>query len=342
MTAPNGAAAFAARERLLDAWVSRVLGAPHPRSFASDDASFRRYFRVTTSAKSFILMDAPPAQENSRPFVHLAAQLRALGLNTPAVFAIDLAAGFLLLEDFGTTTLFDALDSHAERVPVALDEAMDSLATMQRAGVPSSMHLPRYDETAVRRELSLFPEWFIGKHLGLAMATSNPAWVGACDFLVKRWLAMPAGVVHRDFHTRNLMFRPGKPLGIIDFQDACHGPVAYDVVSLVKDCYVVWDGAQSEVMLQGYYDKASLPRGYSLQAFREDVTLCGIQRHLKVAGIFSRLCHRDNKVRYLDDLPRVVAYLQDAIARFASLAPLAEWLPDESTLLEARRCAQLS
>lgn len=284
-------------------------------------------------------MDAPPAHEDSRPFVHLAGELRRLGLRTPTVFAIDLAHGFLLLEDFGSLTVFDALETHADSVPAALLDAIGALAALQRAGVPSSVRLPPYDSAAVHRELALFPEWFLDRHLGRSGAQKHAAWGVAGRFLIERWTAMPAGVVHRDFHTRNLMLRPAKSLGVIDFQDACYGPLAYDVVSLVKDCYVVWDSALVDSLLSAYCRAADLPAGYSADQFRDDVVLCGIQRHLKVAGIFARLYHRDGKIRYLDDLPRVVAYLRAALPMFAALAPLVDWLPDDATLHEARRCA---
>ncbi|MEO1036114.1 MAG: phosphotransferase [Pseudomonadota bacterium] len=343
MSLPSGADHFpnhgADRELIIEQWLDRVLpAAERQRSFASDDASFRRYFRVAFADRRVIVMDAPPMLEDSRPFVRLAAAFRQVGMRTPEIFAIDLSAGLLLLEDFGSMTLFDALDSTEFQVDERLDYAVDRLAELSRRSGKFSVCVPAYDEAAVRRELGLFPTWFVERHLG----TQLPAqvWTDACRFLVERWQRMPTAIVHRDYHSRNLMVLPGVALGVIDFQDACLGPAAYDLVSLLKDCYVRWSDETCERLLARYHAGAALPSDYDLTGLRRDVELCGIQRHLKVAGIFSRLYYRDGKERYLHDLPRVIDYLRRALPAFSELERLLDCLPDDATLSALSPCAR--
>ena len=329
------------RDPQIAEWLIRLLGdGPLQLSFASDDASFRRYLRVERDNLSYILMDAPPAREDSRPFVRLDVLLRTLGMRTPTILAIDLSAGLLLLEDFGTETLFDAIRADDARSTGWLDRAVDTLAAATRQAAVVSDRLRPYDEAQVRRELNLFPVWFSGRHLGGEDISDTPAWQLACDYLVAEWARMPASVVHLDYHCRNLMITPDGSLGVIDFQDAVRGPVAYDLVSLLKDCYVSWPAATRQRLLVRYHAQASLPASYTVEQLRTDTELCGIQRHLKVAGIFARLCHRDGKSRYLDDLPRVVNYLREALPAYPALAPLCDWLPSDAMLDEARQCAR--
>ena len=328
------------REQLLERWLDRAIGhAPRDVSFASDDASFRRYLRVESGGVSTIVMDAPPGLEDSRPFVRLAGELAALGMRTPAVRTIDLAAGLLELEDFGHETLFDRLQTGAA-VDGLLAAAVDTLAAATHRSDALAAALPAYDQAAVRRELDLFVTWFLGRHLGQPRADTDTVWLDACSYLEAAWMQMPWTVVHKDYHCRNLMVLADGGLGVIDFQDALAGPLAYDLVSLLKDCYVRWPAETVATLTARFHAAAKRPADYTLAALATDVELCGIQRHLKVAGIFARLCHRDGKHRYLADLPRVCAYLADVLDKHEPLRPLAAWLPDAAELEAAAQCVR--
>ena len=283
-------------------------------------------------------MDAPPSQEDSRPFVTLAAALRPLGWRTPYVHAIDLSAGLLLLEDMGRTTLFDAIAHSDPRVDRWLDIAVGALAEVTHQGKALAARLSPYDEVQVRRELGLFPTWFVRRHLDGPDIDDDARWRHACRYLVDCWRRMPHTVVHLDYHCRNLMVLENATLGVIDFQDAVRGPAAYDLASLLKDCYVTWPTATIERLLAHYRLAAALPCHYDQAQLYEDATICGIQRHLKVAGIFARLYYRDGKERYLSELPRVIGYLRAALPAFAALAPLADFLPSDQQLDAAYPC----
>ncbi len=293
---------------------------------ASADASFRRYFRITPAAPwrgyaTLIVMDAPPPMEDTRPFVHVAALFREAGLNAPDVLANEPEHGFLLLTDLGTRTYLEALD--AESAPALYRDATDALVRWQevtRAGM-----LPPYDEALLARELSLFPDWYVAKHLAtLLTQTQQDVLAGAFRLILDNNLAQPKVFVHRDFHSRNLMLGEPNP-GILDFQDAVEGPITYDLVSLLRDAYVEWDEERQIDWAIRYWQRArsaGLPVDSDFSAFWRDFEWMGMQRQLKVLGIFARLYHRDGKAAYLDDMPRVLRYLRRACERYDALSPL--------------------
>jgi aminoglycoside/choline kinase family phosphotransferase len=293
---------------------------------ASADASFRRYFRVTLGdARSWIAMDAPPEREDCRPFVRVAALLRAAGVNAPEVLAQDLGRGFLLLTDLGDTTYLDALNAdNADRLFGDAIEALIKWQSASREGV-----LPPYDEGLLRRESDLFADWYVGRHLALRLADAQrQALAEAITLVISRSLAQPAVYVHRDYMPRNLMVSDPNP-GVIDFQDAVFGPITYDLVSLTRDAFVSWEEERVIDWAARYWHKAKrqgLPVRADFSEFYRDFEWMGLQRHLKVIGIFARLHYRDGKSGYLKDVPRFVAYARAVAGRYGELAPLARLL----------------
>ena len=317
------------RFRALGAWLGGALaGAPFRLEPASADASFRRYFRVFCEARTLIAMDAPPQSEDCSAFVRVAGLLRAAGLNAPEVIATDLVQGFLLLTDLGTESYLAALRAGRE-VERLFDDATTALARWQQASRPGV--LPEYDEALLRRELELFPEWYVARHLGFELGAGRRAALeGVFRSILERNLAEQRVFVHRDYMPRNLMVCEANP-GILDFQDAVHGPVSYDVASLYRDAFISWE---EERVLDGtirYWEKARkarLPVPADFSEFWRDVEWMGLQRHLKVLGIFARLNYRDGKPGYLEDTPRFVAYVRHAASRYNDLAPLARLLDE--------------
>ncbi len=299
-----------------------------PGSFAlapaSADASFRRYFRVTfpgTSQAPVIAMDAPPEKEDSRPFVRVARLMAAAGLNVPAILAEDLEQGFLLLSDLGTTTYLAALDeANADGL---FRDALAGLVKWQLATVPGA--LPPYDAALLRRELDLFPEWYLGRHLGIVPSAADRDMLERTfALLIASATAQPQVFVHRDFMPRNLMVCDPNP-GVLDFQDAVVGPISYDVVSLFRDAFVSWPEERVLDWTIRYWElarRAGLPVAADFADFWRDFEWMGLQRHLKVLGIFARIRHRDGKPGYLEDTPRFVGYVRAVAARYAPLAPL--------------------
>jgi N-acetylmuramate 1-kinase len=327
-----------ARLDALRAWLDRVLPAPmESLAPASADASFRRYFRVTLQSESLlaggqrsrtlIAMDAPPPQEDCRPFVAVAALLTAAGVHAPAVFAHDLAQGFLLLSDLGTRTYLAELSDAS--APELYHDASAALVRWQLASTEGV--LPRYDEALLRRELDLFPDWYIAKHLGIALNDAQRATLtGAFKRILINNLAQPCVYVHRDFHSRNLMVCEANP-GVLDFQDAVFGPITYDLVSLLRDAYVAWAEEQQLDWAIRHWERsraAGLPVDRDFGAYWRDFEWMGVQRQLKVLGIFARLCHRDGKQAYLNDMPRVMGYLRSACTRYSELRPLSRLLDE--------------
>lgn len=321
------------RLRALDAWLrSALAGAPFRLERASADASFRRYFRVFLDARTLIAMDAPPEREDSSAFVRIAGLFRDAGLNAPQVVAHDLGQGFLLLTDLGTVSYLAAL--REGNVDALFADATTALVRWQasgRAGV-----LPEYDEALLARELALFPDWYVARHLGVTLtAAQQEALEKVFKAILARNLAEPRTFVHRDYMPRNLMVCDPNP-GILDFQDAVHGPISYDVASLYRDAFISWD---EELVLDGtirYWEKArraGLPVRADFAEFWRDVEWMGLQRHLKVLGIFARLSHRDGKQGYLEDTPRFIGYVRQAVGRYRELAPLGRLLDE----LEGRR-----
>lgn len=304
---------------------------------ASADASFRRYFRLDTQASgsgagaTVIAMDAPPPQEDTGPFLHMQALLAQAGLKAPAILASDPDAGFLLLEDFGDLTLLEAL--RADPTGIALQSryrgAITALVRLQAAPPTAlSQALPPYDRALLLRELALYPDWYIAQHKGVTLTTAETAQLHhGFEQLVNAALTQPQVTVHRDWHSRNLMvLAAGDEFGILDFQDAVQGPLTYDLVSLLRDAYIAWDDERVLDWAIRYWEQAraaGVPVQPDFGLFWRDFEWMGLQRHLKVLGIFARLHLRDGKDRYLADLPRVLHYVTQAVHRYDALAPLA-------------------
>src|SRR5271167_2676187 len=296
---------------------------------ASVDASFRRYFRVTRAADSYIAMDAPPDKEDLGPFVKVARLLGGLDLNVPLILARDLERGFLLLSDLGSRQYLDEL-----AVPGAADrlyaDALGSLLRMQTADAGLSRDLPRYDRRLLVKEMELMPEWFLGRHLGLTVERDERAMLDQLfESLVQSAAAQPAAFVHRDYHSRNLLLRAENNPGILDFQDAVWGPITYDLASLLKDCYIAWPAPRVRAWALNHREQL-LAAGIRLPAdageFMRWFDLMGLQRHIKVLGIFSRLYYRDGKAQYLKDLPRVLQYAKDTACAYEETAQFAAFI----------------
>ena len=315
------------RTLALQAWLSRLFPAEkwHLEP-ASADASFRRYFRISLAdrGESRVVMDAPPEQEDCRPFIQVADLLRQAGLNAPAVLAQDLEQGFLLLTDLGTTTYLAALQQDDARADALFRDATDALIAWQLASRPGV--LPLYDRALLRRELDLFPDWYLARHLGLVLAPEQRQVLERMFALILAGnLAQPAVYVHRDYMPRNLMLCEPNP-GILDFQDAVYGPISYDVASLLRDTFISWEEERALDWIVRYWDKArraGLPVGADFGDFYRNLEWMGLQRHLKVLGIFARINYRDGKSGYVEDAPRFVRYARAVAGRYNALAPLA-------------------
>lgn len=294
---------------------------PATLTAASSDASFRRYFRWEGAGRSFVVMDAPPPQENCKPFVDIAFLLAKSGINVPKIYAEDLEHGFLLLNDLGNKTYLDVIDG--ENADALFADAMKALLAFQQ--LPMVAPLPSYDVALLRRELELFPEWYVKRELGVEFnSTQQQQWQQISDLLIDSALAQPKVLVHRDYMPRNLMLSEPNP-GVLDFQDAVYGPVAYDVTCLFKDAFLSWPEERVRGWLENYWQQASalnIPVQPDFEDFLRASDLMGVQRHLKVIGIFARICHRDGKPRYLADVPRFFSYIDAVIARRPELAEL--------------------
>ncbi len=323
------------RYALLQTWLEkRFPGERYELTPASSDASFRRYFRVAHGEATQIVMDAPPDQEDCRAFIHVAGLMQAAGLNVPHILASDLDHGFLLLTDLGSVTYLAALQGGK---PDGLFlHATEALVTWQLA--TRTDELPPYDEALLRRELNLFPDWYVGEHLKQELsATQRERLEAVFSLLLKNNLAQPTVYVHRDYMPRNLMVTTPNP-GILDFQDAVLGPITYDVASLFRDAFISWE---EEQILDGtirYWErarKAGLPVRADFSDFYRDVEYMGLQRHLKVAGIFARINYRDGKPHYLADIPRFIGYIRHTCGRYGELRPLLDLL-DEIEGAEAK------
>jgi N-acetylmuramate 1-kinase len=310
------------RYELVQDWLTRQLpGRSFSLAPASADASFRRYFRVNLPGATLIVMDAPPELEDCRAFVQVAGLMAAAGLNVPTILAQDLAQGFLLLSDLGSTTYLAALnDDNADGL---FRDATDALIRWQlasREGV-----LPLYDEALLRRELDLFPEWYLRRHLGMELdVRQRQALDAVFRLILSNNLAQPRTYVHRDYMPRNLMVTEPNP-GVLDFQDAVYGPITYDVASLFKDAFVSWDEQRVLDWTIRYWERArleGLPVNSDFGGFYRDFEWMGLQRHLKVLGIFARICHRDGKPAYVKDTPRFLGYVRAVAGRYAPLSPL--------------------
>ena len=309
------------RLQSMRSWLKRMGYQDYRFDPASADASFRAYWRLVVRQESFIIMDAPPDKEPCADFIRIACKLRDAGLNAPEIIDCDLAQGFLLLTDFGDQDYLSALDQ--DNLPRLYGDALDALHVMQaRIG---SDDLPDYDEALLRREMALFHDWFLQRLLQIELTpTQQAGWKKINKILVDNALMQPQVFVHRDYHSRNLMRLDSHNPGILDFQDAVRGPLTYDLVSLLRDCYIAWPQAQIEGMALDFYRQARESARVSVDA---DQFMCwfdrmGVQRHLKAIGIFARLKIRDGKDRYLKDIPRIFAYLHEVCGRDSSLLPL--------------------
>ncbi len=311
------------RQEQLTEWLSSLY--PNEKftiAPASADASFRRYFRATfADGTTKVVMDAPPQHENCEPFLHIGRLFEDAGTHVPHVYAKDLAQGFLLLSDLGNTTYLQALSR--DNAKQLYSVATDALINIQLASKKDE--LPPYDEALLRRELNLFPEWYIGKHLGVTLSDRQKAKLEEVFArILANNLAQPCVYVHRDYHSRNLMVTEPNP-GILDFQDAVYGPITYDLASLFKDAYIKWEEEEIMDWLIRYWEKArkaGLPVREDFGEFYRDYEMMGVQRHIKVLGIFARLYHRDGKDGYLKDMPLVMEYLVRACERYIDLKPL--------------------
>ncbi|MDX1756431.1 MAG: phosphotransferase [Marinobacter sp.] len=317
------------RLQQLTDWVRQFPGLAQAQPVpVSGDASFRRYFRVTNADTTYIVMDAPPSHEDCVPFVALARHWHRHGVAVPALVQQDLEQGFLLLEDFGDQLLLGQLtEDTAEDL---YGGALTELLRIQQLTDAPDYPLPPYDAALLDREMQLFPDWLLSQQLGLELGNNERALLDTVfAYLRESALAQPEVVVHRDYHSRNLLARPGTNLpGVIDFQDAVRGPVTYDLVSLLKDCYIRWPEARIGRWVE-QYRLQSLDAGRhhaDADTFRQWFELMGMQRHLKAAGIFARLSIRDGKTGFLGDIPRTVQYLVDASARQGALRHFHDWL----------------
>ena len=325
MTTPTHATLDARAGAARD-WARKTLGLDQCGfESASADASFRRYFRLSEGSRSWIVMDAPPAQEDCRPFIQVSGLMSAAGLHGPEVLAQDLEQGFLLLSDLGRRLYLHELN--AGNADDLMDAAVDALVRWQCA--TQSNQLPAYDEALLRRELALFPDWYLARECAQRWGSAQQAvWDQAADLLVGAAQAQPQVYVHRDYMPRNLMVCEPNP-GILDFQDAVVGPYAYDLLSLFKDAFLSWPQAQIDRGVSRYV-AAARQAGLSIpddeRQLQQDFDWIGVHRHLKVLGIFARLKHRDGKPKYLGDAPRFAAYLRPVLARYPALQALGSLL----------------
>ena len=331
---PPAAACADDRLTLLQAWLSglQLVQADSARP-ASSDASFRRYFRVDVLPASqaalgptLVVMDAPPERENVAAFVKVASLLDAAGVSVPSIVAHDVERGFLLLSDLGSTTYLQALNH--DNAAVLYAEALEALVKIQQhseAGV-----LPEFDRAFVMRELNLFPEWYIGHHMGATLTEAQSKQLnGVFEAISANVLAQQQVVMHRDYHSRNLMWMDEGNPGILDFQDAVYGPVTYDLGSLLRDAYIQWDEELVLDWVIRYWQRAKtagLPVNPDIDAFYRDFEFTALQRHLKILGLFARLNYRDGKPLYMGDLPIVLDYVRKTANRYIELKPLVRLL----------------
>ncbi len=314
-------------------WLKTQLPTTHHVTPASSDASFRRYFRVhaahdTATRYSYIVMDAPPDKEDCRPFITIARAFGQLGLNTPQVLEADLTQGFLLLTDLGNQPYLGALNETC--ADELYGDALQALLRLQLGGDPTRLTLPPYHAGLLHTEMELFRDWFLTRYLQITLNDSEQSIVTECfDQLCQAALAQPQVWVHRDYHSRNLMVtHPANP-GVLDFQDAVIGPLTYDLVSLLRDCYITWPSTRVANWVSHYHAQLRAAGFHSLptsEQFIKDFDWMGVQRHLKAIGIFARLHLRDGKSGYLKDIPRTLNYVLEVTARYAELRALHQWL----------------
>ena len=319
-------------------WLQTKLGLPeYDIQPASSDASFRRYFRITckagnfnqyASAASLIVMDAPPSHENVQPFIRVSGDMKQMGLNVPVVFEQNIEEGILLLSDLGAVQYLTVLDdNNVERL---YGDALAALYRLQLNGPRQSDYYPSYDQALLQRELGIFSEWYLEKHLGLRISDDQREVIDSSFTLfIESALEQPTVLVHRDYHSRNLMLTESGNPGILDFQDAVIGPITYDLVSLLKDCYIKWPKDKVENWCLQHKQKLEnegIIDSVSDHVFLRWFDFMGAQRHLKATGIFARLDHRDGKPDYLNDIPRTLSYVYDVACRYSELHGLKDLL----------------
>lgn len=322
-----------ARETALTHWLENTLNLKNPvLKPLAGDASFRRYYRAFTSEGTSIIMDAPPEKESITAFIQIAGWLNKHAIKAPCIKACDPTSGFVMLEDFGDTLLLSLSTSPA--VNHYYQQALDTLIRLEQIPPEETGMLPLFDAAHILQELRLFPVWFLNQYLHLTLTAEETGLIeDTFSWLTQQLTALPQVLVHRDYHSRNLMvLDDSEKLGVIDFQDAMRGPIGYDLVSLLKDCYVQWPCEQITHWVTYFYNHSQAAQALTLPAFTQAFTLCGIQRHLKVLGIFSRLCFRDHKKAYLQDLPLTLDYLMNALPAFEPLRPFHHFLQTRVSL----------
>jgi N-acetylmuramate 1-kinase len=319
------------RLKLIKEWLPSVIGTTDfTLNSASSDASFRRYFRVSFEQTTWIVMDAPPLNEDIKPFINIATFLYQHDIHVPEITAINDEYGFLLLSDFGSSAYLDELNE--DTADLMYRSAIDSLLNIQQCPTTNGIELSSYDRSLLQKEMMLFPTWYLSEHLN----TVAPNFLQTTfDLLITSALEQPQVVVHRDYHSRNLMHTVDNSPGIIDFQDAVIGPITYDLVSLLRDCYISWPQEKITQWLNYYFSNAkdlSLIENVSIEQFTKWFDLMGLQRHIKVLGIFCRLNYRDDKPNYISDLPLTLHYVQQVSAKYPEFAELSNFLEQQSSL----------
>ena len=321
-----------ARRATLDAWLADIGPDEETRlEPASDDASFRRYYRWHIGDRAFIVMDAPPPMEDCLPYVRVAGYLEAMQLGAPRIIEANLDEGFLVMSDMGDRLYLDVLQSEPDAADGLYRDAIDALLLMQQRGVAYQGSLPDYDEALLETELSLFSDWLCSQFLGLEWSdTERAGWDDVRTLLVRNALHQPQRFVHRDYHSRNLMRIADNNPGILDFQDAVEGPLTYDLVSLLKDCYIRWPRERIDGWVDYFYAglDEETREAVTADVFRRHFDLMGVQRHLKAAGIFARLKLRDGKDGYIADIPRTLAYIVELGPAYSELAFLVGMIED--------------
>lgn len=327
------------RLKALTKWINFQFGAIEPKlAPASEDASFRRYFRVEVDGRSFIAMDAPPETEDIQPYLRTARQFAQIGLNVPEVIAVEQDQGFVLLSDLGRMTYLQCLDE--DSVDRLYGDALAALIVLQTGTFTAPDYFPPYDQALLWSEMELFPTWYVRQHMNSPVDRQRQKIIDdTFDRLCVSALEQPSVWVHRDYHSRNLMRTAQKNPGVLDFQDAVTGPITYDLVSLLRDCYIAWPEQRVRDWAFGYQSLAiqsGLPLSDDKEQFIAWFDLMGVQRHIKVLGIFARLFHRDGKANYLNDLPLVWRYLVDVCRKYEDLHPFAQLLAE----LHPASCSQ--
>lgn len=310
-----------------------------PLIAVSGDASFRRYFRISANGQSFICMDAPPEKEDSAPFVAIARSWYQSGVPVPEIVACDLEQGFMLLSDMGDTLYLDQLDPGS--ADLLYQQALQTMVKIQQCSKVEGYRLPTYDQARLITEMSLCPDWFFTQLLGLELSAAEHRMLSdAYQILVASALEQPRVCVHRDYHSRNLMLLPDQSIGVLDFQDAVLGPISYDLVSLIRDCYISWPQDKEEQWIKAYLQlaqQAQLIRDIDYPQFKRWFDWMGMQRQIKCVGIFSRLYLRDGKAGYLKDIPRTFAYLKSVCESYSEFFVLNHWL-DEKVVPAMKNC----